>query len=376
MTKAILTFVLLILLVPKCGWSQISEKKAHLKEYETKISNQKKRLQNLLEKEGSILDVLKELKIKEEELSLKIENLTKSIAATRKTISLLQASIQELEKRIDLRQQSISSQLQEIYKHGEINDLRIMLGAQSFSQVRKSQWLLGQWMESDKKEMDQFTLDVAKLEEQKKQLEQKQRQLGKDQVTLSQRKAKLVEDQADREKVLYLVQNQKDFYQKSIRELEKSATNLQKLIEKLQSSQSQAGEGFAAMKGNLIMPVKGVVEKTYGSYFDQKLNTKLYHKGIDVRAKAGSPVTTIFDGEIVYVDWFDGYGRIVIVDHGSGFFSLYAHLDKIFVKPGDQVVIGTSIATVGDTGSLKGAYLYFELRQKGISIDPVPWFSP
>ena len=117
------------------------------------------------------------------------------------------------------------------------------------------------------------------------------------------------------------------------------------------------------------------IERAYGAYTDQRLQTKVYHKGIDIRVPPKTLVKAVFDGKIAYADWFVGYGKIVIVDHDGEYFTLYAHLSDILKSVGDQVVVGEPIAKVGDTGSLKGAYLYFELRKKGISENPEPWFA-
>ncbi|MCB0327732.1 MAG: peptidoglycan DD-metalloendopeptidase family protein [Bdellovibrionales bacterium] len=373
--KIVLSLLLCLISAYAYGQNNIESKQQHLQEFEKKISDQKERLKNLLEKEGSILDVLKQLEQKEAKLVEEISKLDQRIKRSINQIKNREHEIQKLEKSIELRNESISKQLGLMYKHGELNYLKIILGAEDLSQIRRSQWLLSRWMESDKKDLDEFHQDVLLLQKEKKQLETEKKNLEESRKNRQTQKEKLAKEKDDRSKVLFLVQNQKDFYLKSIRELEKSAKNLQKLINQLQKSQSQSGSGFVAMKGHLILPVKGKIEKHYGSYFDQKLGTKLYHKGIDIRAKRSENIYNVFDGEVLFVDWFDGYGRIVIVDHGSGFFSLYAHLDKIFVKKGQQVVVGDVLATVGDTGSLKGDYLYFELRQKGISIDPMPWFE-
>ena len=99
-------------------------------------------------------------------------------------------------------------------------------------------------------------------------------------------------------------------------------------------------------------------------------------KGIDIRAAEGAEVRTIGTGSVVFSGWLKGYGNLVIVDHGSNFHSLYAHLSNSQVDVGNEVEEGEVIGQVGDTGSLKGSYLYFEIRKGGQAVDPLPWLKP
>jgi murein hydrolase activator len=107
-----------------------------------------------------------------------------------------------------------------------------------------------------------------------------------------------------------------------------------------------------------------------------RFNTVTVQKGIDIRAAEGAEVHAIGTGSVVFSGWLKGYGNLVIVDHGSAFHSLYAHLSNSQVDVGTAVEEGEKIGQVGDTGSLKGSYLYFEIRKGGQAVDPLPWLKP
>ena len=94
-----------------------------------------------------------------------------------------------------------------------------------------------------------------------------------------------------------------------------------------------------------------------------------------VRAPLGTPVRAVWDGKVVHAGWFKGYGNLIILDHGDGIFSLMAHLDQMERSQDEQVHAGDRVGTVGDSGSLKGAYLYFELRDGQKPLDPERWVS-
>ncbi|MGQ0506891.1 MAG: murein hydrolase activator EnvC family protein, partial [Myxococcaceae bacterium] len=88
-----------------------------------------------------------------------------------------------------------------------------------------------------------------------------------------------------------------------------------------------------------------------------------------------TPVLAVAQGKVAYAGWMRGYGNLIIVDHGDGFHSLVAHLADLQRGANEPVLPGDVLGTVGDTGSLKGAYLYFEIRQRGLAVDPTPWFD-
>ena len=135
-------------------------------------------------------------------------------------------------------------------------------------------------------------------------------------------------------------------------------------------------DGFAALKGRLPFPTDGHIEVGFGKVLNPKFNTVTYQNGLDLRAPEGTEVIAVAAGRVVHASSFRGYGNLVIVDHGDGYHSLYAHLSAIAREVGDALEAGEVVGQVGDTGSLKGAYLYFELRRKGKPTDPKDWFGP
>lgn len=120
-------------------------------------------------------------------------------------------------------------------------------------------------------------------------------------------------------------------------------------------------------------PVDAAIAARFGRLVDPEFLTETFRSGVDFAAEAGAAVRSVALGVVRFAGWFRGYGRIVIVDHGDGFHSISGHLDEIFVDVSDPVVEGQSLGTVGETGSLGGPSLYFELRRDGEAVDPEPW---
>jgi murein hydrolase activator len=157
-----------------------------------------------------------------------------------------------------------------------------------------------------------------------------------------------------------------------VRELEGEGRHLESMIEQMAKS---ADSAFGRLKGHLPYPCAGLVEIGFGRIVNPRFNTVTVQKGLDIRASEGAPVRAVAAGKVVYASWLRGYGNILILDHGSGFHTLMGHLNDFARQVGDDVNPGDALGTVGDTGSLKGAYLYFELRQNGQAVDPSEWLS-
>jgi septal ring factor EnvC (AmiA/AmiB activator) len=133
--------------------------------------------------------------------------------------------------------------------------------------------------------------------------------------------------------------------------------------------------GLEAMRGKLQWPVRGEVTGGFGKTKHREFSAEVFRNGIDIEAPMGEEIRAVEQGTVVFADHFAGYGRMVILDHGERYFSVYAHLSEIFKKSGSMVRRGETLGRVGDSDSLAGAKLYFEMRKDGKSIDPLPWFQ-
>ena len=127
--------------------------------------------------------------------------------------------------------------------------------------------------------------------------------------------------------------------------------------------------------GSSTPPSAGTVEVGFGPILNPRFHTVTLQKGIDVRVPEGSAVHAVWRGRVVFAGSFQGYGNLVILDHGDAFYTLYAHLKTIRPEVNEVVDQGELVGAVGATGSLKGPYLYFELRHHGEALDPARWLS-
>ena len=131
-----------------------------------------------------------------------------------------------------------------------------------------------------------------------------------------------------------------------------------------------------ARRGTLPWPAQGPVLVPFGTRRHPRFGTLLPHRGIAIGASPGVPVRAVAGGTVLFADWLTGYGRTVIVDHGLGVVSVVAHLASIAVRAGETMDQGRVVGSVGDSGTLEGVRLYFEVRRAGQPEDPRQWLAP
>ena len=160
---------------------------------------------------------------------------------------------------------------------------------------------------------------------------------------------------------------------RTVAQLKADQERLQSLMEELKALQSAQSGYFIAGQGRYPAPVKGRLTARYG---DIKSVGKLTWSGLFIEAKMGAPVRAIADGEVIYSNWLQGFGHLVIVDHGDNYTSLYGGNREVTIPVGEWVESGATIATVGDSGGQSSSGVYFEIRHNAIAEDPESWLNP
>ncbi len=278
----------------------------------------------------------------------------------------VQAAMREQEKHLAPR-------LLALYRLQKKDALGFLLQADDFATLVKRQRAMGRLVESDARALDELAR-VSRYE--KAQARRLERLELTSQKYLKALRTEQAVGRARLERfgeLLATVNAESNRKSRVIAELEAAEKQLAQMVADLSSS--GATTGFRARRGHLPYPTHGVVEVGFGKVVNPRFNTVTVQKGIDLRAAAGTPVVSIGQGTVAFSGWLKGYGNLVILDHGSGYHSLYAHLSGSKVEVGNVLEEGEELGQVGDTGSLKGAYLYFEIRKAGQAVDPLPWLS-
>jgi septal ring factor EnvC (AmiA/AmiB activator) len=196
---------------------------------------------------------------------------------------------------------------------------------------------------------------------------------------LEQRYAQLAEERERKRQLVYQRKHSRSRERAALAELEIAGRALEEAVAALPArplaAPARPGAGFAARRGRLPAPVDAPIAQGFGRVVDDESRTATLRKGVEFAAPQGAPVRAVADGGVRYAGRFRGYGKTVILDHGDGYFSVSAHLAETRVAVGQSVAAGDEIGSVGDTGSLAGPLLYFELRRGGEALDPRGWLA-
>jgi septal ring factor EnvC (AmiA/AmiB activator) len=233
------------------------------------------------------------------------------------------------------------------------------------------------------------------LAERKARLEARQKELGVLRSQADEERAEADREGVKRLVLLARVKDERAYHDRMVGELSEATRRLEAFIRDLQEKQrrvaklppagrprampptdSLPGTGFGALRGRLLWPAEGKVVAEYGARIHPRFGTRTFRNGIDIGVPEGTNIAAVYGGHVLYTGWFRGYGNLIIVDHGGEYYTLYAHAAEIKVKEGDEVKQGQALGTVGDTGSLQGPRLYFEVRHEGKPQDPAQWLQP
>jgi septal ring factor EnvC (AmiA/AmiB activator) len=193
---------------------------------------------------------------------------------------------------------------------------------------------------------------------------------------------KLETGKQKRQLMLAQIRNEKGEHAEAIEELEAAQARVKDLIGSLEKrrlgtdTREFVPDGdFAQLKGRMIKPVDGKIVRGFGKIKHPKYGTVTFNNGVDIGASAGDPIRAVAGGLVEFVDWIEGYGKCIILNHGGGYYTLYAHVASTFVVQDQQVEFGAVIAEVGDSGSLNGYECHFEIRKSKQALDPAKWFA-
>lgn len=331
--------------------------------------------------------------LKEKEANLKA--LTLDLANVEQTLNKTQREIQLIAAEAERKREHIRQRLTALYKAGELGSARMFFASESFPQMLENQKYMQGVLQGDRRLFADYSAKLDQLKGLKGVLERDAARKENIRTGIAAKKQEIEEEKSKKAAYLDQVRATGKSHQAALRELQANARRLQTMIERLEAQQRKsytsklgrkkvlgereplppvADKGFGAQRGRLAIPVRGEIVGRYGRHKHPEYNSFTVNNGISIAAPQGADIRSVFDGQIIFADYFKGYGNMVIVDHGGGYFSLYGHASRIAKKVGSQVARNDVIASVGDLDSSRGPMLYFELRYQGKPIDPSPWF--
>jgi len=377
-TGILLTFSLLLgALLPVYG-SELSRKKGQLSDIRSEMKEKRQIIREYKTQERYVLADLNEIEEainqKEQQLEILDNRIDRNQRDVNKTTKDLKAAEEKLQQQLDL----LNARLRDTYKNGDVSYLEVILGAEDFSDFIKRLDFLSLIIKQDAELVDAIELQKVEIEERKATLEEKRKELLNAQAQAEAKRKELESQSAEKERILSRVRQEKAAYEQALNELEQTSHQLESIIRTLQARQSYRPSGKSASRvhkgnGRMVWPTAGRVTSPFGYRTHPIFGTVKLHTGIDIAAPSGTPIKSGDDGVVIFSGWMRGYGQVVIVDHGGGISTLYAHCSALLVREGAQVGQDQTIARVGSTGFSTGPHLHFEVRTNGKPVNPMGW---
>jgi septal ring factor EnvC (AmiA/AmiB activator) len=333
-------------------------------------------------KEKSVLD---EFNTAEEALN----RARQQVRATRAEMGDLDARIDEIEGQSRDLEAALSTgegyaakRLSALYKLNWLGKIHLLATADSFFDFINRRSSLQRILAQDDALLEALNNDKIALESLLTQLNAKKAEKRSLELTLNDRIGSLSARQERRRVLLKKIRGEKELEIAALNALKQAAANLDTEVMHIEpSAPKSASSGknksddktFDAYKGLLSWPVKGKIITFFGPHRDKEYAVTNFQSGINIRAERGEPIRCVADGYTIFSNWFKGFGNMMIIDHGNHYYTVYAHLEEVFKVKGDRVEKNEVIATVGDSGSLMGPALHFEVRYHGKPVDPMQW---
>ncbi|MFC2088074.1 murein hydrolase activator EnvC family protein [Calditrichota bacterium] len=359
--------------------NQLEKVKSQITNLQDEITKAKIKSSNLLkqakyiDKEMGLITEVKRLLYNKNKLLLKKINSTQAELKDKKNILA------------NLKKQYIS-RTRHLYKYGKIKNLDLLLSSESLNQAMVRFKYLKLFAEQESKTINKIKAEVTAIEQLNKELN----------ITLNQQKSTLqikekeeqryVAKRDEKRILLRKLKWNKDNLTKQLKDAEQDYQKLNSIIIALEKKRKERErtktvkpeyalklKNFSKSKGQLFWPVDGKVISKYGKQKNQVLKTYVNNTGIDIKAKIGTEAKAVFQGIVSMITYLGGYGNTLIIDHGQGYYTVYSHLSDIMIEEDQYVHAGDTVGLVGDSGSLEGAKLHFEIYANEKTVNPLKW---
>lgn len=353
---------------------------------------------------GSVSERLKAIQVNLDAATKAHQEITAQLAQTEQQMAANQKTLDAEKKKLAEREGVFSKRIRDIYMHGQLNYLDVVLGAKDFNDFANRVELLRRVVAADLNLIASIKEQRDKIAAVQQALEAERAKQAALQADAAKKKDEIATHKKEQQAVLYQAEHDKATAEAAYRELEASSSSIANLLREraaaraaaaAAAAQAQAQAAAAAQQasssdgggyssddyayqpvsgsGAFIWPVNGVITSPFGYRTHPIFGTTIYHSGIDIGVDEGTPVHAADAGVVVEADWISGYGYAVVIDHGNGLSTLYGHNSSLAVSAGQSVSQGEVIAYAGSTGNSTGPHVHFEVRSNGDPVDPMAY---
>lgn len=365
------------LMLPLSSNSVADDKQqARLDDLKRSISKLEKRLSVQDKEKNSLQSELKKVELETSQISRNLRSLRKKVAGLE--VKLASLGKQEIELQAEIAQQSgaIVDQISSAYKLGSEEPIKLLLNQEDPQKIARVLRYYGYFLEARTKKIQRYIADVDALADVVEDISKEKLSLTKSRTELERGQRKLRDRVKKRSGTLAKLKTSLVTDKKKLGGLQKERGELEEILSAVEEAVADMTlpknyQSFASRKGKLKWPLKGTVAHSFGS----TRSGELRWEGWLISAKAGAAVNAVHNGRVVFSNYLRGFGLLIILDHGDGYMTLYAHNQELLKDTGDWVQSSQTLARAGDTGGLSKPALYFEIRNQGKPSDPKSWLG-
>lgn len=368
-----------VLCSPDCSFaavdSVLSNEESQIKQIETDLSREKEQYLKFDFKEKDLLGQLADIEDAVSEKSKLLKELRNKIRQNRDELDSMQKKLNQHESLLEGIEKRLSRRLVALYKYARRGYVQILATSGDLDELRKRMKYLRVIVNEDQMILQAMVDEKRKCHEAYRLIKEKLTIINNMEKAETARLTSMKSDIERKVILLATIHREKEFYGTAVKELQSAARNLQEKIlslEKDPPKKKPLPTGFGDVKGNLVLPFEGEIIKG-----DRILGGEIVRarKGIYIKGPLGARIRAVFPGRVDFSGRLKGYGEVIVVNHGSRFFTISAHLLERNKDEGELVDEGEMIGLLGQSGSLMGPMLYFEIRRAGVNLDPLDWLK-
>lgn len=349
---------------------ELEEQQRQLDTIQQQMQEQANRSQRAQQQADSISAQLQVIQYELDKAEEDLKSTQQKLDFTEQQVKTNGELLEKAEKELAARNQVFQKRIRDIYENGNVSYVEVLFGAKDFRDFTSRLELLKRIIARD-------TALVNQVKTQKQLIAEKQAKLEQDKAAALMYREQAVSKRnivdtkrQERQNMLDNVLTEKNNAERAYAELEETSRNIERMIQQMQNPASRAQ---ARASGALIWPASGPITSPFGWRVHPVFGTQKFHTGVDIGADYGDAVAAADSGVVIHADWLGGYGKAVIIDHGNGLQTLYAHNSELLVYEGQAVRKGQTISRVGSTGYSTGPHLHFEVRQNGTPTNPMAY---
>ena len=368
--------LVIVLLCPSLSAATSSSPEQEYKKLQERLAEEKKKLGAAHARERSVLNELDDVNMK---LTTAEEALRKSLRSMKQTESAIEQTrqnISQTKSTMDRQRNWIKRKLRSMNRLGYSGDtLTQILSTENITQLMRTWKYLERLTRYEHRIIQAYGENLRKLEIEQEKLERLRAELKTREQKVRATESELAETKKVKEDILHAVRNEKATRQKMISELGEASRRMLEIIRESSQTDDYAGKGFTQLKGRLSWPSEGRIAVPYGTQKDPRFDTQVFRNGIHIQTDAAADARSVYAGKVIFAEWFKGFGQLIIINHGSGYHTLYGNLSELFSKVGDIIRENQVIGKVGTSGVINAPGIYFEIRYKGKPLDPSQWLK-